>query len=75
MNESDSTEISKNLTTEEALVEEFQKRFSRTPPGMHPSEARYLVDLIIDLIAERAEDKAEEAVDSHERKYDHDSGT
>ena len=63
------------LTTEEALVEEFQKRFSRTPPGMHPSEARYLVDLIIDLIAERSEDEAEEAVDSHERKYDHDSGT
>ena len=29
------------------------------------------VDLLVDLIAERSEDKAEEVLDKHERDYDH----
>ncbi|KKL23029.1 hypothetical protein LCGC14_2429460 [marine sediment metagenome] len=59
----------KQLTTEETLAEELQRRFHK----IHPSEARYIVGLLIDLIAERSEDKAEEAVDKHERDYDHDN--
>ena len=62
----------KNLTTEETLAEELSRRFARTPPGIHPSEARYLVDLLIDLIAERSEEKAEEIIENHKIDYDHD---
>ncbi len=32
------------------------------------------VDLLVDLIAERSEDKAEEVLDKHERDYDHTTG-
>ena len=60
----------KALTTEEKLAEKFYERFSK----IHPSESRYLVDLIVDLIAERSEEKAEERVDQHEREWDHGIG-
>ncbi|KKK65980.1 hypothetical protein LCGC14_2968690 [marine sediment metagenome] len=32
------------------------------------------VDLLVDLIAERSEDKAEEVLDKHKRDYDHTTG-
>ena len=68
MNESDSTEISKNLTTEEAL----KKLIAGDYEEMDESEATdRFVDLLLDLIAERSEEKAEEVLDKHERDYDH----
>ena len=68
MNDSDSTEVSKNLTTEEALKELMLKDYE----NMEETDMiNRFVDLIIDLIAERSEDKAEERVDQHERDYDH----
>lgn len=59
----------KHLTTEEAL----KKLISQDYEEMEETEvADRFVDLLIDLIAERSEGKAEETVDQHERDYDHD---
>ena len=68
MNDSDSTEISKNLTTEEALEKLISQEYERTE---ETEVADRFVDLIIDLISERSEDKAEEVLDKHIRDYDH----
>lgn len=57
----------KQLTTEETLQEELREHL----PGASEDDVIYLVDVLIDLIAERSEEKAEEIVDKHERDYDH----
>lgn len=54
------------LTTEEEL-----KELLLSSTGEDDEVDRF-VGLIIDLIAERSEDVAEEVVDKHERDYDHD---
>ncbi len=67
MNDSDHTEISKNLTTEEKL-----RKILKADPDSEPDRmADDLVDLFIDLIAERSEEKAEEVLEKHEIEFDH----
>ena len=60
MNDSGGTNISKKVEpdTEQALRDFTQ--------------SDRMVDLIIDLIAERSEDKAQEVLEDHKLDYDHD---
>ena len=55
----------KQLTTEETIRE-----LMRNGSADNQREDRF-VNLLLDLIAERSEEKAEERIDQHERDYDH----
>ena len=61
----------KSMTTEEEL-RGLLKRDGDTEDTLEMEDIDRFVELIIDIIAERADEKAEEAIDRHERNYDHD---
>ena len=61
----------KQLTTEEELKKQFKSIFEEYDGSKIDDDTARLVGIIIDLIAERSEEKAEEAVDEHVREWDH----
>ena len=62
------------FTPEEELKKQFKDIFEEYDGSKIDDDTSRLVDIIIDLIAERSEEKAEEIVDRHEREWDHGRG-